>query len=883
MQIVSIHSFKGKNIYSHKSVIRMDVDFGDLYIKPTKDIKNFNELLLGLFPGLYKHYCSTGYEGGFVDRLKEGTYIGHVTEHLIIELQNQLGYDVGYGKTRVVKEPSLYYIVYEYMNEKCAIECGKAAVSIVSHILKNETPDLKSILEELKRVALESELGPSTRAIYDEAKKRGIPVTRVGDESLLQLGYGKHARLIEASLTDAASCISVDIAGNKYLTKLILDDYKIPVPYGDVAYTEEMAVKIAEEIGYPVVIKPHDGNQGKGVTLNICSEKQVRRAFGESMKYGKAVVVENYVKGKDYRVLVVGNKVSAVSERKPPCVTGDGIHTVKELVDMENSNPLRGDDHEKPLTRIKIDGIAAMLLAHKGIDENYVPNPDETIYLRDNANLSTGGTARDCTDEIHPYNRDLFIKAAKVLGLDIAGIDVTMEDISVPLTYVNGALIEVNAAPGLRMHLYPSQGQERNVANDILDMMFPDDKSSTIPIVSITGTNGKTTTTRLVRHTLALMGKKIGMTTTSGIYIGDECILKGDNTGSTSARLVLSNREVEAAVLETARGGIIKNGLGYELADIGVITNISDDHIGVDGVNSTEDLAYVKSLVIEAVKPDGYAVLNADDKMTEYFMKRVGGNTILFSQDSNNPLLIDHIKSGNKAVCVNEGNICINDRKLIPLMHVKDIPITYGGVVRCNIENSLAAASALYGLGVPAEIIEMGLKSFKPDLVLNPGRFNIFKIGSFKVLLDYGHNPAGYKAVIDFIKAIDAKRYIGVIGVPGDRKDESIREIGTECSTVFSKVYIKEDDDLRGRKQGEVAEILYSQLLKKGARKEAVKVILSESKAFEAAILDAQPEDLIVLFYQNFDEALELINKFKSELDNDALEQDVLQANILNN
>jgi cyanophycin synthetase len=485
----------------------------------------------------------------------------------------------------------------------------------------------------------------------------------------------------------------------------------------------------------------------------------------------------------------------------PPCVKGDGIHTVKELVDIENSNPLRGNDHEKPLTRIKIDGITALLLARKGIDENYVPSEGETVYLRDNTNLSTGGTAKDCTNDIHPYNRDLFIKAAKILGLDIAGIDVTMEDISVPLTGDNGALIEVNAAPGLRMHLYPSEGQKRNVANDILDMMFPDNKSGTIPIVSITGTNGKTTTTRLVRHTLALMGKKVGMTTTSGIYIGDECILKGDNTGPISARLVLSNREVEAAVLETARGGIIKNGLGYELADVGVVTNISDDHIGVDGISSAEELAFVKSLVIEAVKPDGYAVLNADDKMAEYLMKRARGNIILFSQEKNNPLLEGHLKSGGKAVYVNEGIIYIYDQKPIPLMQLKDIPITYGGVVRCNIENSLAVVSAMYGLDVPVEIIEMGLKSFKPDEVLNPGRFNIFEMGSFKVMLDYGHNPAGYKAVIDFIKTIDAKRYIGVIGVPGDRMDESIREIGTDCSTVFSRVYIKEDDDLRGEEK----------------------------------------------------------------------------------
>ncbi len=886
MEIESIRSYTGRNIYSHKPVIRLDINIGDLYTKPTRDMENFNETLLSLAPGLQRHYCSLGYEGGFVDRLKEGTYIGHVTEHLILELQSMLGYDVFYGKTRVIKEPSNYYIVYEYVNEKCGIQCGMAAVDIIKSIIKNEKVILTYILEDISKIVAEYELGPSAKAIYDEAVKRGIPVTRVGNESLLQLGYGKYSRLIEASLTDNPSCISIDIVGNKFLTKEILYNNKIPVPCGDIAYTVDSAVKISREIGYPVVIKPYDGNQGKGVILNIRSDDEARDAFAESMKYSKAVLVEKFIEGKDYRVLIVGGKVSAVSERKPPCVLGDGFHTVRELIDIENSSPLRGEDHERPLTRIKVENVTLGILAKRGMDLNYIPEAGETIPLRYNSNLSTGGTARDCTEEIHPCNSSTFVKAARLLGLDIAGIDVTMNDISVPLAPSNGAVVEVNAAPGLRMHLYPSEGKSRNVAEDIVGMMFPENKPYAVPIVSVTGTNGKTTATRLIRHTLALMGRKVGMTSTSGIYIGDECVLKGDNTGPVSAKMVLSNREVEAAVLETARGGIIRRGLGYDLADVGVITNITDDHLGIDGINTLEDLAFVKSLVVEAVKPDGYSVLNADDQMTEYFLERAAGNVFLFSKSGNNPLVEKHVREGGKAAFVRNGSIVIHDEKDMALINIGEIPITFGGLIGCNIENSLAAASALYALGIQTEVIEMGLKSFKPDVVSNPGRFNLFDVGSFKVMLDYGHNSAGYREVISFIKSIGAKRYIGVIGVPGDRQDSSACEIGAICSKAFSKIYIKEDYDLRGRKQGEVAGILKKSLLESGCKEDTIEIILPENKAFETAMLDAQPGDLIVLFYQEFEEAFELVDKFKRVLDSsneksfEIIEEKGLRENI---
>ncbi|MDP4182586.1 MAG: cyanophycin synthetase, partial [Bacillota bacterium] len=828
------------------------------------------------FPGLNKHCCSLGYEGGFVERLIEGTYIGHVVEHTIIELQNRLGYDIAYGKTRVYKEPSVYYIIYQFADEKCAVECGKAVVDIVTRIINKQEyskEEFDKTFEKLKILKTEGELGPSTKAIFDEAVKRGIPVKRLGSESLLQLGLGKNSKLIQASLTDSPSCISVDIVSNKQLTKKLLRDYKIPVPYGEIAYNEEDAVRAANEIGYPVVLKPYNGCQGKGVSINILNDEETRAASKEAFKHSKAVMVEYYIKGKDYRILVVGNKVSAVSERMPPFVEGDGAHTIAELVKLKNSDPLRGMDHEKPLTQIRLDNIAKDLLRKNGLSDDYVPKSGEIIFLRTNTNISTGGTARDCTDEIHPYNKQIAIKAAKVLNLDIAGIDMTIEDISEPINENNGAIIEVNAAPGLRMHIYPSEGKARNVASDIVDMMYPEDSQFSIPIIAVTGTNGKTTTTRLIRHTLALTGKKVGMTSTNGIYIGDECIMQGDNTGPVSAGIVLSDKDTEIAVLETARGGIIRGGLRFDTADVGVITNISNDHIGLDGINSIEDLAFIKSLVVEAVKPLGYSVLNADDPMLEYCFNRASGKKILFSRHKDNSNINKHIKNGGTAVYSDGKHIHIFDETDIELIEVDKIPITYEGAAKCNIENSLAAVSALYAVGIPVEIIEMGLKTFTPDEKLNPGRFNMFEMDGFKVLLDYGHNPAGYVCVTDFILSQKSQRKVGIIGVPGDRLDENIKEIGELCGKVFSKIYIKEDDDLRGRKPGEVAELLHETLINNGYPKEDVKVILSEQKAFETALNNAMPGDLIVMFYQKFSEALNIIKSFSVK---EVLEEDNL-------
>lgn len=869
MDILNIQTFKGRNIYSHRPVIKYVVDLGDLYDTPTKDIDRFNERLLSMLPGLGRHFCSLGHEGGFAERLKEGTYLAHVTEHVILELQCRMGYDVKYGKTRKLEEPSVYYSVFEYKNEKFAAECLFTAVDMVNTLIGGDIPDIGAILRHLGETSAETDLGPSTKALYEEAVKRNIPVVRLDHSSILQLGTGRYARLMEASLTDRPGCIAVDTAGNKHLTKEILSEAGMPVPCGDIAYTPRSALMTVSKIKYPVVVKPFNGNQGKGVFIDINGEEELLSAFNTAITYSNAVIVEKYIPGKDYRLLVVGGKMAAAAERTPPRVTGDGIHTIRQLADMENKNPLRGADHEKALTRIKLDEMSKRVLAKAGYSESSVPAPGISVLLRSNGNISTGGTARDCTEEVHPENAALAVRAAELLGLDIAGIDMTCKDIAEPLTPDNGAIIEVNAAPGLRMHLCPSEGKPRNVAGDILDYLYPGGARASIPIVSITGTNGKTTVTRMIANTLAMSGKKIGMTDTSGVYIDGRCVLKGDNTGALSAAMVLRNRSIDAAVLETARGGIVRRGLGYDLADVGVIVNISGDHLGLNGINTLEELADVKSLVAEAVKPDGFAVLNAEDKMTPFIMERLRGKMLLFSADYRDSLLSRHIQNGGRAVYLRDGSIYSFDGSGETwIVKAAEVPITFGGHAKCNIENSLAAASALAALGIPADTVRKGLMGFKPDLYTNPGRFNIFDMGKFSVMLDYGHNPAGYRAVIDMVRSQNALRYTGVIGMPGDRRDESIEEAGRLCGRFFSKLYIKEDNDLRGRKAGEVADLLYGAAIKEGIDKKNITVVYSEEKALETAIEEAQPGDFIVMFYEELESALEVIEKYRRKLEN---------------
>jgi len=865
--IVSSHAYQGKNIYSYKPVVKLVVDLGKHADIPTRDIEGFNDTLQELLPGLRKHCCCRGYEGGFLERLREGTYFAHVIEHIAIELQARLGYDIKYGKTRETGKKGIYNIIYGYENEYAGIESGKLAVEIMEGILAGELPDVNRRLEVIRKVCIATDFGASTAAIAKEAREMDIPILRIGDGSILQLGYGKHQKRIEATLTENASCVSVDIACNKELTKSILHEYGIPVPAGKVVKSEQEALEYSEKIGYPVVVKPNCGSHGRGVSINLKNPQEVLESYKIAKEYEDTILVEKYIKGSYYRVLVVGDKVVAASHRISAHVTGDGTSTVTELINKENSSPLRGEGHEKPLTKISIDRVAEQYLKKQNLTLDYIPGEGETVYLRENDNLSTGGVAIDVTDEVHEENRKVIAQAVRIIGLDVAGVDISTVDISKPITEVGGAIIEINAAPGIRMHHYPYKGTSRNVAKAIVDMLFPEGSTSRVPIVSVTGTNGKTTTSRMIAHIIRQMGRTVGMTTTSGIYVNDELIKYGDNTGPISARTILMDKRVEYAVLETARGGIVNRGLGYDMADVGIVTNITEDHLGIDDINTLEDLAYVKSLVAEAVKDTGYAVLNADDQYCLSMRERIKSNIILFSLSAGNEAVRNHIENGGMAIYSDGSTIFVNKAGVeLPFIEAKAIPATINGVLKHNISNSMAAIAGAIGMGISIESIITGLSTFRCDSGTNPGRFNMHDVNGIKVVLDYGHNIDGYRVVIDSLEQMKTGRLIGVIGTPGDRTDSSTITIGSMCGNCFDRIYIKEDKDKRGREPGEVAA-----LLEKGCKMGSIKpseilTELAEEKALEKAILDAVPGDIVIVFFEEYQLTLDVVERMAVEM-----------------
>lgn len=875
MKIKHVNIYHGRNIYSHRPCVQAEVDLEKYSDIPTCDIPNFNNLLLEYIPTLRDHSCSKGYRGGFVDRLYEGTYLAHVLEHICIELQNVLGYDVAFGKARQTEEERIYTIIYEYQNPIVAEEVLYLARDLINNFCTStKCYKFHDKLDRLKKIAANQNYGPSTQAILDQAQERGIPVLHIGNGSLLQLGYGCYGKRIQATITENTGCIPVDIAGDKELTKELLTTAGIPVPPGYSSNDLEDILDFVQRIGYPVVIKPNFGNQGKGVSLNLRDEAHVRDAFHIAKEYCEQVLVEGYIPGKHYRVLVVNGKVVACAQRIAAHVIGDGIHTIEELIHIENQNPLRGEDHEKPLTKLKVDSVMKLLLKKNRLTMDTVPKKGEIIYLRENDNLSTGGTAMDVTDHIHPQNADIAINAANIIGLDIAGIDITTKDISSPMLEDGGAVIEVNAAPGIRMHHYPTQGKQREVAKDILESLFPKGSQTTIPIISVTGTNGKTTTTRMLGKILMENGWRVGMTTTGGIYLDQKCIMKGDTTGALSAKCVLMDKRVEAAIFETARGGIIKKGLGYDLADVGIITNISEDHLGLDGINTLEQLAFVKSLVVEVVKCTGYAVLNADDPYCLQIGKRLRGEVIYFSTQKNQLFIQDHMKSGGKAAYIkNQSIILFDGRKEHPLLSIKEIPATLKGLLECNIKNSLTAAAGAFALGIPLEVIQRGLRSFKTDVVDNPGRFNIHRIRDFKVVVDYGHNIEGYRETISTLKKMPHNRLIGVIGVPGDRSETSTVKIGQLCGENFHHIIIKEDKEVRTFKKGEVAKHLRNGCMIAGMAKDNIQVELCERDAFIKALHLARAEDIVVVFYEDYQGIMDSLSEMKALLEGDGTTQ----------
>lgn len=858
MYIKDIRTLEGPNIYSSKPVIKMILDVGELENVATREIPGFNEAIIAYLPGLAEHHCCLGRPGGFLIRLREGTYFPHVIEHVALEILKLSGQEVSFGKARQIRE-TLYDVIFEYREKQAASSAARLSVEFVKSILTGEPLDLTEKLSQLSTQTLEERLGPSTLALVEEAARRGIPVTRVGGESFAILGYGKDQRRIRAAMTQATSCIAVELASDKSLTKDMLAMAGVPVPRGTVVTTREGAIAGAQRMGYPVVAKPRDANQGKGVSLDLMSEAEVVKAFDLARAYSPDVLVEEYIQGKHYRVLVVGGKFLCAAQRIPANVTGDGASSIRELVDLANRDQCRGENHEKPLTKIKIDAVALEVLARQGYDSDAVVPPGVQVFLRENCNLSTGGEAVDVTREVCPENRRLSERVANIIGLDIAGIDIATRDISIPIETSGGAVIEVNAAPGLRMHLYPSRGDAQPVANAIVDLLFPGGPPA-FPLVAVTGTNGKTTTVRMLGKILTAAGYRVGMTSTDGVYIGGELIKKGDCSGPESAKIVLFDPTVEAAVLEIARGGLIRGGLAYNNADVGIITNITSDHLGLDGVSDLEDLAFVKSLVAERVKPGGCSVLNADDPMSMQVLDRASGRVILFSAEADNLMMRKHLSLGDLGVYVKNDNIYVEEKgEVRSLAKVKDLPATLKGKAKHNLHNALAAIAGAWGIGVPLKVIAKALKEFACDGADNPGRMNLMEMQGIRVLVDYGHNAGSFEAIIATAKRLKPGQLVGVIGSPSDRRDQDIVALGAIAARGFQRLIIKEDEDLRGRKPGETAALLLTGALGAGLKREKIDVILKEDEAVVKALGTATAGDLVVVFYENYEKVMKVL------------------------
>lgn len=861
MKIINSIVYEGRNIYSHKKCIQLEVDLEGYAEIPSKDIDNFNDSLVELLPILYTHRCGIDEDGGFVKRLKEGTYLAHICEHMIIAMQNMLGIDLGYGKAREISG-EIYKIVYQYQYKKTGIEVAKLAIDIINSLIEKKKINLDERLIIIKSIMREELIGPSALEVCNAAKEVGLPIIEFDNSGFYQIGYGKQGKIIESSISSNTSCVAADISCDKLLTKKLLSIQNLPVSKGERVYNVIDLLRTAERIGYPVVLKPEFGSKGNGVILNIKTEKELLKCYQKLLEEFKEIIVEKYYQGDDYRVCVVGNKVVAVSKRIPPVVVGDGQKTIKELIDEINSDDLRGVDHEKPLTKIKVDEEVMRNLSENNYNLSSVLSDGEKVYIRKNSNLSTGGTAVDYTDQISEENKEICIRAAKTIGLDICGIDICTNDISKSLMS-EGAILEVNAAPGLRMHTCLTNGVKRDIGKEIINNMYGGNPKN-IPVISITGTNGKTTTTRIISNTLSRMGYCVGMTSTEGIFIGGNCIDKGDDTGAESAKCVLYNRDVDVAVLETARGGIIKKGLAYDLADVAVITNITDDHLGVDNVNSMEDLCSVKSLVAEAVKVDGVVVINADDIWSKKILDRIKSNIIYYSVDYNNELIRENIKNNGIAVYIKNNCINVYNRGIEhKVIDIRDIPITLNGVLEFNIENAMAACAALVGLDIDYSMIKIGLEKF--NIKDNQGRYNIYDYYGRNIILDYGHNIEGYKRVLPTLKEITEGNVIGVIGVPGDRSDYVAKEIGRISAKYLDRIIIKEDKEKRGRESGEISELIKEGILSID-KNINVKVILDELEAFKIALNESTVGDSIIVFFENID-PLESLIKFNQETD----------------
>lgn len=875
MRVLERSVYRGPHLFSTRPMIRVQVDLRDLEHWPSHKLPGFTDALLALLPGLGIHGCSYQRPGGFVERLREGTWLGHIVEHVALELQTLAGSRVTRGKTRSVKDrPGVYNILYTYRDEAVGLAAGLAAIRLVADLLPEpmrrveglqllgaaplDAPqDVQAIIASLQALLKAKALGPTTRALVEAAERRGIPVTRLNEQSLIQFGHGSRQKRIRASITGDTAQIAVDVAGNKAMTKQLLAEAGLPVPRGVVVRRVEEALVEAKRLRWPVVVKPLDGNHGRGVTTGIADEEALCTAFALAAEHGRRVIVEQQVPGNDHRILVVNGKVVAVAERVPAHVIGDGLHSIAQLIEDLNQDPRRGTGHENVLTRIAIDQAMLTLLEKAGRTPATVPMAGERVILRDTANLSTGGTAVDRTDVLHPANRAIAEQAAAVVGLDVCGIDFLSPDIRRPVRETGGGIVEVNAAPGFRMHLEPSSGTPRDVATPVIDMLYPRGSRARIPIFAITGTNGKSTTARMVSRILCQAGRNVGMTTTSGIYFNGHLMTEADASGPKSARMVLRNPAVDVAVLETARGGILREGLGFDGADVGAVLNVTADHLGLKGIDTVEDLAKVKGVVVESVARRGHSVLNADDPMCHRIARHARGTIVWFSLYGGQDLSSDlrrHIAEGGTAVVREPGSYggCIvlhRAGESTELMPAADIPATLGGIAEFNIANALAAVAMCAVQRVPLDAIREGLRAFSASFEDSPGRLNIHDAHGMRCILDYAHNPAGLRALGQVIERMRGRynRVIGMVSIPGDRRDCDIVEMGQLAGEIFDTIVFREAPDGRGRPRGETNGLMSQGAMQAGVSPDRVHRIVDEMEAVDTVLQLGRPGDLLVI------------------------------------
>lgn len=848
----------------------MRLDLEELEQRPTNKIAGFRERLESMFPSMIEHRCSEKERGGFFKRIEQGTWMGHVIEHIALETQTLAGMETGFGRTRQTKTQGIYNVVFSYTEEKVGLFAAESAVNIAHALVNNVEYDLQADLKKMREIREEVRLGPSTGSIVEEAASRDIPWIRLGTNSLVQLGYGVNQMRFQATITCKTSSIAVDIACDKEETKRMLYDASIPVAKGDICVDEEDLANVIKRIGYPIVIKPVDGNHGKGASINLNKWEDALEGFAFAKKYSRKVIVERFITGFDFRVLVIDNKVVAAAQRVPANVVGDGKSTVQQLIEETNKDPRRGYGHENVLTEIEVDRDTLDLLQKKNYSTESIPAKDEIVYLKSTANLSTGGTSIDVTELMHPENIFLAERISRVIGLDVCGIDIMAKNLTQPLKENGGVILEVNAAPGFRMHLAPSEGLPRNVAAPVIDMLYPLGKPSRIPIIAITGTNGKTTTTRLIAHIVKNNGYKVGFTTSDGIYVQNHLLEKGDTTGPMSAEFILKDPTVEFAVLETARGGILRAGLGFSKCDIGIITNIEEDHLGISDIENLKDLSRVKAVIVNSVKKDGWAVLNAEDENCVRIAQKLDCKVAYFSMNEHCDVIVNHCRAGGIAAIYENGFITIKKgdwkMRVEKALHV---PLTLNGKAKFMIANVLAATLASYLWGFKTDDIKLSLATFIPGAAQTPGRMNIFNFKRFKVMIDFAHNPAGYLGIEEFLQSIDSPHKVGIIAGVGDRRDNDIRECASIAARMFDHIIIRQEKHLRGRTEEEIINLIVEGITTQ-SKTVTYEVIPKETDAIKHAISIAKDGSFITALSDVITNAIDLVQQ---HLDREAEEK----------